>query len=172
MDKNREIIAEMILNGAMVLADSSGFTIQKEEENGVAYQMNGLYPALFSNPKITGNEMKLWLYLKSLENTQIKGAFPSMPTILETQDMSERTLIRTLKSMEEKNMIFILKRKWKDSGKQTSNLYFFNDYNKQTGEFYENGFDELKKRFPKKKALAIQYKDNSGFQMVLEADNK
>ena len=95
-----------------------------------------------------------------------------MPTILETQGMSERTLIRTLKSMEEKNMIFILKRKWYDSGKQTSNLYFFNDYNKTTGEFYENGLDELYKKFPKKKALAYIYKDSSNLEMILLPDNK
>ena len=169
-DKN--IMIDMITQGADVFADASGFTIRKEEESGVAYQMNGLYPALFSNSKITGNELKLWLYLKSLENTQIKGAFPSMPTILETQDMSERTLIRTLKSMEKKKMIFILKRKWYDSGKQTSNLYFFKDYNKTTGEFYENGLDELYKKFKKKKALAYVYKDNSNLQMILLPDNK
>lgn len=172
MDKNRETMAEMIMKGAMVLADSSGFTINKQEEEGVAYQMNGLYPALFGNPNITGDELKLWLYLKSLENTQIKGAFPSFETIMEHQSMARQKLTKVLNSLEEKNMLFRLKRKWIDSGKQTSNLYFFNDYNKQTGEFYENGFDDLKKKFPKKKALVMQYKDNSNLQLVLLPDNK
>lgn len=172
MDKNRETMAEMIMKGAMVLADSSGFTINKQEQEGVAYQMNGLYPALFGNPNITGDELKLWLYLKSLENTQIKGAFPSFETIMEHQSMARQKLTKVLNSLEEKNMLFRLKRKWIDSGKQTSNLYFFNDYNKQTGEFYENGFDDLKKKFPKKKALVMQYKDNSNLQLVLLPDNK
>lgn len=171
MDKNRETMAEMIMKGAIVLADSSGFTINKQEE-GVAYQMNGIYPALFGNPNITGDELKLWLYLKSLENTQIKGAFPSFETIMEHQSMARQKLTKVLNSLEEKNMLFRLKRKWIDSGKQTSNLYFFNDYNKQTGEFYENGFDDLKKKFPKKKALVMQYKDNSNLQLVLLPDNK
>lgn len=172
MDKNRETMAEMIMKGAMVLADSSGFTINKQEQEGVAYQMNGLYPALFGNPNITGDELKLWLYLKSLENTQIKGAFPSFETIMEHQSMARQKLTKVLNSLEEKNMLFRLKRRWIDSGKQTSNLYFFNDYNKQTGEFYENGFDDLKKKFPKKKALVMQYKDNSNLQLVLLPDNK
>lgn len=172
MDKNRETMAEMIMKGAIVLADSSGFTINKQEEEGVAYQMNGLYPALFGNPNITGDELKLWLYLKSLENTQIKGAFPSFETIMEHQSMARQKLTKVLNSLEEKNMLFRLKRKWIDSGKQASNLYFFNDYNKQTGEFYENGFDDLKKKFPKKKALVMQYKDNSNLQLVLLPDNK
>ena len=126
MDKNRETMAEMIMKGAIVLADSSGFTINKQEEEGVAYQMNGLYPALFGNPNITGDELKLWLYLKSLENTQIKGAFPSFETIMEHQSMARQKLTKVLNSLEEKNMLFRLKRKWIDSGKQTSNLYFFN----------------------------------------------
>lgn len=162
----------MIIQGAMVLADSSGFSINKEDEEGVAYQMNGIYPSLFANPNITGDELKVWLYLKSLENTQIKGAFPSFETIMEHHSIGRQKLSKILDNLEEKNMIFRLKRKWADSGKQTSNLYFFNDYNKKTGEFYEHGLDSLKKRFPKKKALAIINKDNDRFEMVLLPDNK
>lgn len=171
VNNDRNIMLEMLTKGAKVFADSTGFTIQKEDEQGVAYQMNGLYPALFGNPNITGDELKVWLYLKSLENTQIKGAFPSMETIMKHQKMGKQKLLKVLESLEEKNMMFRLQRKWYDSGKQTSNLYFFNDYNKKTGEFYEKGLDELKLKFPKKKALAYIYKDNSTLEMILLPDN-
>lgn len=173
MDKKREMMADMIIRGAIVLANTNGFTIKKHEnDENVVYPMADLYPALFSNPNITGDELKLWIYLKSLENTQINGAFPSFETIMKHQSMARQKLTKVLTSLEEKNMLFRLKRKWADSGKQTSNLYFFNDYDKKTGIFYENGFEELKKKFPNKKALVLQYKDASNFQLVLLPDNE
>lgn len=169
---NRDSIIEMICKGGKVYSSQGSFTVQREEEKGVAYQMNGLYPSLFANPNITGDELKVWLYLKSLENTQIKGAFPSIDTIISHHKMAKQKLLKVLDSLEEKNMIFRLNRKWYDTGKQTSNLYFFNDYNKVTGEFFENGLDELKKLYPKKKAFVCVYNEDSNFEMVLLPDNE
>lgn len=171
VSSNRDSIIDMICKGGKVYSSQSSFTVQKEQEKGVAYQINGLYPSLFANPNITGDELKVWVYLKSLENTQIKGAFPSIETIMKHHKMGKQKLLKILDSLEEKNMLFRLQRKWYDSGKQTSNLYFFNDYNKVTGEFFENGLDALKKTYPNKKALACVYKDNETFEMVLLPDN-
>lgn len=169
---DRDILIEMLTKGARVYTDAQGFTIQHEAENDVVYPMYNVFASIFANPNLTGNEVKLYFYLKSLEHTQYKGAFPSHKTIMEHHKMTKKTLIATLDSMEKKNMIFILNRKWYDSEKQTSNLYFFNDYNKLTGVFYEDGLNDLKQQFPNKKALVYMCIDKSSHtnEMILLAE--
>lgn len=172
MDKEREKLIEILAQGGKVFSDSSGFVVNAEEDDSTVYPMYNIYHSIFANPKYTPLEKALYHYLKGLENTQIKGAFPSHEKIIECMGITKMTLIKALKSMEEKNMIFILKRRWYDTKKQTSNLYFFNSYNKQTGEFYTNGLESLYKEYPNKKALAYIYTDKSSNdkQLILLAE--
>lgn len=165
---SQETLRELVTQGAMVLADGSGFTINQGEKNDkVVYPMSNIFPSLFANPHITGDELKVWLYLKSLENTQIKGAFPKIEAIMQHQSMGKQKLLKVINSLEEKNMLLRINRRWYDSNIQTSNIYFFNVPDPVTGEFPANGLDSIKEQFPSRKALAGSYKSGSTIQLLL-----
>lgn len=96
------------------------------------------YVTMVCNPKYNNNEVRLWLYLQLNESITNGGAFPSKKKITADTGMSASTIIRTIKTLEEKNALITIQRFLKGERRQIQNLVMLNAFNEQTGEF-ENG---------------------------------
>ena len=73
---------------------------------------------------------------------QKNNCYPSHSTLAENLGINRRTVIRTLKSLEEKDAIIVIKRKFQ-SNRKTSNLYILADIDNNTGEFIKDSIKEF-----------------------------
>ena len=73
---------------------------------------------------------------------QKNNCYPSHSTLAENLGINRRTVIRTLKSLEEKGAIIVIKRKFQ-SNRKTSNLYILADIDNNTGEFIKDSIKEF-----------------------------
>ena len=73
---------------------------------------------------------------------QKNNCYPSHSTLAENLGINRRTIIRTIKSLEEKGAIIVIKRKFQ-SNRKTSNLYILADIDGNTGEFIKDSIKEF-----------------------------
>lgn len=118
-----------------------------------------VYEGFLLNPNYTMAEKMIYQVLDMYHNKGVGGCFPSQEQMCTQLGISKPTLIKTLKSMEEKGMIYVIKCKWKNSNIQAHNFYVINEPDEKTGEFDSSALMGWKARTPKKKALV--YKDDT-----------
>lgn len=111
------------------------------------------------NKNYNMNEKFVYQALDMYHNMAVGGCFPSQEQLAEQLGISKRTLINTLKSMEEKGMVHIISCRWKDSKIPCNNFYIINEPEDDTGEFKKENFYGWTVKCPNKKALV--YKDEN-----------
>ena len=113
-----------------------------------AYQINGVYQSFLCNFDIKPNEKVLYLILKGLANRHTGVAFPKKKALGLAMGVSDRQISNILRGMIDKHMIYSVNRLWADSGKQTSNMYILNDYDRLTGTFDVGNLIKYQHMFP------------------------
>ena len=103
-----------------------------------------------NNPNYTTVEKLIYMSLCTYA-FQKNNCYPSHSTLAENLGINRRTIIRTIKSLEEKGAIIVIKRKFQ-SNRKTSNLYILSDIDDNTGEFIKDSIKEFE-----------QYKDKEVF---------
>ena len=73
---------------------------------------------------------------------QKNNCYPSHSTLAENLGVSKITIIRNLKSLEDKGAIIIIKRKMQ-SNRKISNLYVLSEIDSNTGEFIRDSIKEF-----------------------------
>ena len=94
-----------------------------------------------NNPNYTTVEKLIYMSLCTYA-FQKNNCYPSHSTLAENLGINRRTVIRTLKSLEEKGAIIVIKRKFQ-SNRKTSNLYILADIDNNTGEFIKDSIKEF-----------------------------
>ena len=85
-----------------------------------------VYHDFLESKLLTANEKLIFIILKRFVDSK-KQCFPSVKKIMDISGLSEKTIRRVLKSLEEKHIITIETRS-KNNGGQTSNRYTMYDY--------------------------------------------
>lgn len=111
------------------------------------------------NPEYTITEKILYQSLDMYHNKAIGGAFPKQEELAEQLGVSSRTIRNTLKTMEEKGMVYVIACKWKNSNTSANNFYVLNEPDEQTGKFNKENFKGWQLICPNKKALVYVDKD-------------
>ena len=78
-------------------------------------------------------------------------AFPSVPTICGELGISKSTLLRTLKTLEEKKCIYVINQFDKETERQLSNLYYVVEWIANESRFNTSHFELLERLYPTKK---------------------
>lgn len=78
-----------------------------------------------SNSDLSPTSIAVYRALLHYANRKTWSCFPSVKTIMKDTSLSERTIRKHIKILEEKGWIIKILRERKDKGK-TSNMYFFN----------------------------------------------
>ena len=73
---------------------------------------------------------------------QKNNCYPSHSTLAENLGVAKITIIRNLKSLEDKGAIIIIKRKMQ-SNRKISNLYVLSEIDSNTGEFIRDSIKEF-----------------------------
>ena len=108
-------------------------------------------PILFlRNKKYTIYEKILYQYLLTY-STNHGDAYPSLERMQLELGLSRPTLIKHLKSLEEKNGVLILNRINKETNEKDTNLYYLGEIIYKTGDFNKSYLDLVKMIFPNKK---------------------
>ena len=94
-----------------------------------------------NNPNYTTVEKLIYMSLCTYA-FQKNNCYPSHSTLAENLGINRRTVIRTLKSLEDKGAIIVIKRKFQ-SNRKTSNLYILADIDNNTGEFIKDSIKEF-----------------------------
>ena len=96
------------------------------------------------------NEKMVYLTLWSMAGEK-SYAFPSGKKICEELGISRNTLLRTLKSLEEKGCIYTIYQYDKETDRQLSNLYYVIEWIANESRFNDEHFELLKRLYPTKK---------------------
>ena len=70
--------------------------------------------------------------------------------MIEELGWSKPTIIKVLKSLEEKGGIYIINRRYKSTREKATNLYYLCEIDSQTGSFKEHYLDIVKAVYPGK----------------------
>ena len=105
------------------------------------------------NPNYNMTEKFVYQALDMYHNNAVGGSFPSQEALAEQLGISKRTLINTLKSMEEKGMVYIISCRWQNTKIPANNFYVINTPEDDTGLFNKENFKGWKLICPNKKAL-------------------
>lgn len=95
--------------------------------------------SFINNPKYTPIEKLIYMSLCTYA-FQKNNCYPSHTTLSENLGVAKPTIIRNLKSLEDKNAILIIKRK-KESNRRIPNLYILAEIDNRTGEFISESLD-------------------------------
>ena len=121
-----------------------------EEIDGVFVKKRELFmkvPIEFiCNSKLTDSELRLYLYFLTYSVTEKRGAYPSKVTIAKDLGWSKSKVLRTVKSLQDKNGILKITRIIKGTKRNTSNLYYLSEI--VDGEFDKEILEVVKKRYP------------------------
>lgn len=115
-----------------------------------------VYEGFILNKNYSMAEKLLYQILDMYHNKGMGGAFPSQDEMCKQLGVSKPTLLKTLKSMQEKNMILVINCFWKNNNKQAHNFYVLNEPDEMTGEFDKNALALWRARCPNKKALVFK----------------
>lgn len=74
--------------------------------------------------------------------------FPAVKTLADELMISESTVKRNLKILDEKHCIYTISQKHKDTGRQLSNLYYVIEFNPHEGKFNEDYYKVLERLHP------------------------
>ena len=94
-----------------------------------------------NNPNYTTVEKLIYMSLCTYA-FQKNNCYPSHSTLAENLGVSKITIIRNLKSLEDKGAIIIIKRKMQ-SKRKISNLYVLSEIDSNTGEFIRDSIKEF-----------------------------
>ena len=94
-----------------------------------------------NNPNYTTVEKLIYMSLCTYA-FQKNNCYPSHSTLAENLGVNKRTIIRNLKTLEEKGGIIIISRKM-ESNRRLSNLYVLAEIDSNTGEFIKESIKEF-----------------------------
>lgn len=127
---------------------SESFKVEKPKARSIF-----VYEGFILNKTYTMAEKLLYQILDMYHNKGMGGAYPAQDEMCKQLGVSKPTLLKTLKSMQEKNMILVINCFWKNNNKQAHNFYVLNSPDERTGEFDGDALTLWKARCPNKKAL-------------------
>lgn len=93
------------------------------------------------------SEKMIYMCLWSMSGEK-NYCFPAIETIADELEISESTVRRILKSLDEKKCIYTIRQKNKETEKQLSNLYYIIEFNPYEGKFNENHYIQLEMLYP------------------------
>lgn len=96
---------------------------------------------------LTLTEKMIYMSLWSMAGEK-SYCFPAIKTLASELMISESTVKRNLKTLDEKHCIYIINQKHKDTDKQLSNLYYIIEFNHHEGEFNEEHYKVLERLYP------------------------
>lgn len=103
------------------------------------------------NPAYNVYEKMIYMYIWGFGGDR-RGAYPSQSGMVNGLAISKSTVIRTLKSLEEKGGIYIINRYKKDNLKEKStNIYYLAEIDINTGTFINKSIDIVRQLYPDKK---------------------
>lgn len=101
------------------------------------------------NTELNLYEKGLYLYIWGYAGDK-KGAYPSHQKMMKHLGISKSTVIRNLKTLEEKGGICMLNRIKKDTKEKSTNIYYLADIDINDGTFIKESIDIVKKLYPDK----------------------
>ena len=109
-------------------------------------------------------EKMVYLTLWSMSGEK-SYAFPSTHTICNELGISKPTLLKTLKSLEDKKCIYIIQQYDKETDRQLSNLYYVIEWIANESRFNDEHFELLKRLYPTKKRY-LDYDDITNLRLL------
>lgn len=102
------------------------------------------------NKDIDIKEKMLYIYLLSFASGRY-NAYPGLKRMQDELGITKKTIIKILKSLEEKEGIYIINRVYKNNpNKKGTNLYYLSEIDSQTGSFRKGYLDVVKEMYPNK----------------------
>lgn len=101
------------------------------------------------NPDLNIYEKSLYMYIWGYGGDR-RGAYPSQGLMVKHLGISKSTVIRNLKSLEEKGGICILNRIKKATKEKSTNIYYLADIEVNDGTFIKKSIDIVKQIYPDK----------------------
>lgn len=101
------------------------------------------------NPNLTTNEKMMYLYLWGFGG-EAMNMYPSQARMERELKLSRPTIIKILKSLEEKGGLYIIQRIRKDTKEKATNLYYLCAIDNNSGDFQKGYLDIIKAYCPNK----------------------
>ena len=101
------------------------------------------------NPNLTTNEKMMYLYLWGFGG-ETMNMYPSQARMEKELKLSRPTIIKILKSLEEKGGLYIIQRIKKDTKEKATNLYYLCAIDNNSGDFQKGYLDIIKAYCPNK----------------------
>lgn len=95
------------------------------------------------------NEKMMYMYLWGY-GIDRRPSYPSHDKIAKHLNIGRSTVIRTLKTLEEKGGLYILNRYNKETKAKTTNLYYLAEIDNNNGSFIDSSLEIVKRLYPNK----------------------
>ncbi len=105
---------------------------------------------------LTVMEKMIYMSLWSMAGEK-SYCYPAIKTLADELMISESTVKRNLKILDEKHCIYTINQKHKDTDKQLSNLYYIIEFNPHEEKFNEDHYKLLERLYPTR----IRYLEDS-----------
>lgn len=102
--------------------------------------------AFICNNNLTMNEKMLYMYLKGAKRYDVM----TQSLIAKELKTSSSTIETTVRSLENKNGVYSIKRFDVETGQRITNGYYLADVDPDTGEFVDGSLDKYKLKYPEK----------------------
>lgn len=105
------------------------------------------------NENIDIKEKMLYIYLLSFASGRY-NAYPGLARMQSELGITKKTIIKILKSLEDKEGIYIINRVYKNNiNKKGTNLYYLSEIDNQTGSFRKGSLDIIRGMYPNKMCI-------------------
>ena len=101
------------------------------------------------NENLTHYEKLLYIYIWGYGGDR-RGSYPSHSLMVKHLGFSKSTIKRTLKSLEDKNGLYIINRVKKKTKEKSTNVYYLAEIDLNTGAFVKESLDIVRQLYPNK----------------------
>lgn len=136
-EEEKRMLREMIENSDTGVIAPSSYFIQVPN-------------SFIRNENLSVTEKMMYMYILGFGFDR-RGVYPSQTRMMKELGLSRPTIIKTLKSLEEKGGLYIINRYYKNKKEKTTNLYYLCEIDSSTGDFNKKYLDIVKALYPEKK---------------------